>query len=186
MSINWICQPHGLFQATDVDLRMSCPDCYREAKARIAELEAKNAKLDTQCQAMIQERRMLLTDEAQGELRRLRLYLKDTSDDMECLPECDSYGHADDCPVTNVMQAFRNLRESVAALEKENVYLKEVIAAPTKPRYAQLIGRIDELEAALSFVRSAVVALRPSDDPSEREITYSIFSRIANALGESQ
>jgi len=56
----------------------------------------------------------LLRDPEVGELNRLRLYVRDTSEDMECLPLCDSNGHEELCPVTNVMQAFRLLRERLA------------------------------------------------------------------------
>jgi hypothetical protein len=44
-------------------------------------------------------------------------FMADCSDDMECLPECDSLAHSDQCPVAHTDQAFRVLRERIAALE---------------------------------------------------------------------
>jgi len=51
------------------------------------------------------------------ELDILKQYLTDTSEDMECLERCDSYGHEEDCPVANPMAAFRKLRNRNKALE---------------------------------------------------------------------
>ena len=43
-------------------------------------------------------------------------FLDDCSDDMECLPECNSYGHQELCPVTNPAAAWRQLREELNQL----------------------------------------------------------------------
>lgn len=45
-------------------------------------------------------------------------FMADCSDDMECLSECDSLAHSDQCPVAHPDQAFRALRERIAALEE--------------------------------------------------------------------
>ena len=75
-------------------------------------------RLRAQVEARKQELLFPLRAPDTGELTTLRLYLKDTSEDMECLPKCDSDGHEEFCPVTNVMAAFRLLREQLAALKK--------------------------------------------------------------------
>lgn len=53
-------------------------------------------------------------------VQTLRQYVADTSDGFECETGCDSYGHTELCPVTNTVQAFRLLRERLAALEQAN------------------------------------------------------------------
>ncbi len=52
------------------------------------------------------------------ELELLRQYLTDTCEDMECLDGCTSHGHEDDCPVTNPMAAFRQLKEMIDEARK--------------------------------------------------------------------
>ena len=52
------------------------------------------------------------------ELKLLRQYLTDTCEDMECLDGCNSLAHEDDCPVVNVMAAFRRLREMILDAQK--------------------------------------------------------------------
>ena len=53
----------------------------------------------------------------------METYLKDTTEDLECLSGCDSYSHEIDCPVTNPMAAFRELRAQLVNLEKERDHL---------------------------------------------------------------
>ena len=78
-------------------------------------------ELTAQNQALLESRKKLLLDPETGELARLRLYLHDTSDGFECLPACDGNGHEDECPVTNVVAAFRLLRTQVAELTPRSV-----------------------------------------------------------------
>lgn len=59
------------------------------------------------------------------ELRGLRVYLKDTSADMECIESCNSYFHDDLCPHAYAMNAFRKLRERAEAAEKERDQLRK-------------------------------------------------------------
>ena len=47
----------------------------------------------------------------------LKQYVADTSDGFTCLESCDSHFHAELCPVTNVVQAFRLLRRGLAECE---------------------------------------------------------------------
>lgn len=61
-------------------------------------------------------------------LKSLTQYLKDSSNDMECLPKCDSFGHEEDCPVVNTMAAFRKIREENVALKKEVKDLKRSLS----------------------------------------------------------
>lgn len=49
--------------------------------------------------------------------KTLRQYVADTSDGFECLPNCDSFGHEEFCPVSNVVAAWRQLRERLAEAE---------------------------------------------------------------------
>lgn len=56
-----------------------------------------------------------------GQLSKLethRQFMADVSEDMECPPECDSYGHRENCPVTNPMEAWRQLRSKLDHLRK--------------------------------------------------------------------
>ena len=56
-------------------------------------------------------------EELNHKMEIYKQYLADTSEDMECLEGCDSYGHEDDCPVTNPMAAFRKLRQWIDDLQ---------------------------------------------------------------------
>ena len=42
--------------------------------------------------------------------------VKDTCEDMECLPSCDSYAHDECCPVANPIHAWRQLKAEVERL----------------------------------------------------------------------
>jgi hypothetical protein len=54
------------------------------------------------------------------EANRLRMqFIKDTVDDMECLPNCDEIGHDEMCPVCNEAEAWRLLRVRLEAAEME-------------------------------------------------------------------
>lgn len=46
-------------------------------------------------------------------------FLQDSTDDMECLPGCNSYGHEEICPVVNTAEAWRKLRERTHNAERE-------------------------------------------------------------------
>jgi len=46
----------------------------------------------------------------------LKQCVKDTCEDMECLPSCDSYAHDECCPVANPIHAWRQLKAEVARL----------------------------------------------------------------------
>ena len=52
-----------------------------------------------------------------AEIERLCSFVTDVSEDMECLPECDSHVHADLCPVTNPVEAWRMLRLEIERLK---------------------------------------------------------------------
>lgn len=62
--------------------------------------------------------------ELREEIAVLKQLLKDTTDGMECLESCDSYGHDDLCPVAHPEIAWRKLREENEQLKKENFELK--------------------------------------------------------------
>lgn len=61
-------------------------------------------------------------DQSREELKTaksdLKQFLKDTVDEMECLPTCDSYMHDENCPVANPQAAWRNLRDELAKLRE--------------------------------------------------------------------
>jgi hypothetical protein len=46
-----------------------------------------------------------------------RQFVKDTVDQLECLPTCDEVGHAEMCPVCNEAEAWRILRLRLEAAE---------------------------------------------------------------------
>ena len=48
----------------------------------------------------------------------LKQCVKDTCEDMECLPSCDSYAHDECCPVANPIHAWRQLKAEVERLRK--------------------------------------------------------------------
>ena len=54
------------------------------------------------------------------------LYLKDTTDGMECPDGCDSYAHEDDCPVAYPVEAWRLLRAEVEQLRAELADCKDM------------------------------------------------------------
>ena len=54
-------------------------------------------------------------------------FLKDVSDDMECLPYCNRYGHEDNCPVVNTAAAWRNLRAEIDYLRTRNAALMAAV-----------------------------------------------------------
>lgn len=62
-----------------------------------------------------------------NDLKLSRGVVKDVFDDMECLPNCDSYGHEDECPDVNPMAAFRKLRQ-------ERDELRRRVAELTNPK----------------------------------------------------
>jgi hypothetical protein len=81
---------------------------------KIAALEAQLAKCGTELAA---KRGGVWKPEWTYEA--LLQYVNDTSDGFECLPSCDSNGHEEECPVTNVVAAFRILRQKLAAKDAE-------------------------------------------------------------------
>jgi hypothetical protein len=59
--------------------------------------------------------------------KQLEQFLKDVSDDMECLPSCDSVAHDELCPKTNTVVAWRQLRDEIAEKDRDCERLKNVI-----------------------------------------------------------
>lgn len=54
-----------------------------------------------------------------AELNTLRQLVKDTCEDMECEPSCDSIAHSESCPVANPAYAWRKLRAELEAAKGE-------------------------------------------------------------------
>lgn len=71
-------------------------------------------------------------------VQTLRQYVADTSDGFECLPNCDSFGHEELCPVTNTVQAFRLLRERLADQDTVREAYCETLRAEYAEKYRQL------------------------------------------------
>ena len=70
---------------------------------------------------------MTLPEIAKHQIDSYRLFLSDTSADMECLPKCDSHFHEKLCPVTNTAEAWRQLRTEIERLKAEIAELWETI-----------------------------------------------------------
>lgn len=49
---------------------------------------------------------------------RFAQFVRDTAEGMECLPGCDSVAHEPLCPLTNTVEAWRQLRQRLAAVEE--------------------------------------------------------------------
>jgi len=52
-------------------------------------------------------------------------FVADTVEGMECLPDCDSEVHAELCPVTNPIKAFRSLHTQLADSRREVKEIQE-------------------------------------------------------------
>lgn len=127
--------------------------------AKLIELGREVSARDQRIRAIDGERRALLLDPENGELNRLRLFLKDTVEDMECLPECDSYGHAELCPVTNTVQAFRLLRERLATLESDNAEQQKMLEEYAAGGANEILDAVG-LSAALTDAQAENSVLR--------------------------
>jgi hypothetical protein len=57
--------------------------------------------------------------------QRFKILAEDTSQGFECLPDCDSYGHNEQCPVANPLEAWKQLRAELAAAKADNVDLRD-------------------------------------------------------------
>lgn len=139
--------------------------------------EARISELETQLAAVPQP---LDFPTLEQELYFRRQFLTDVIDDMECLPGCDSVDHEELCPVTNPMQAFRQLREQ---LSQKNEFIRQLLAlgleqgddgafvnarAADQAGLVEVIAIIDELGERLAFAPDG------SDDAA-------ILSKLARA-----
>jgi hypothetical protein len=98
--------------------------------------------------------------------KRLHQFVQDICDDtFECLPKCDSYGHEENCPVTNPVAAFRQLIEErdtlKARIEKLEAGLRNLVRVNQEwnVAVATVIGRpvnwnADYLKEAKSLLAS--------------------------------
>jgi hypothetical protein len=59
-----------------------------------------------------------ITAERDAARASLKQFLQDISDDMECLPTCDSTMHYDACPVAFPAAAWGQLRSELTAVKK--------------------------------------------------------------------
>lgn len=66
-------------------------------------------------------------DEMRRENQNLKQLVKDTCDDMECLPGCNSLAHDEQCPVVHPMEAWRALRRREQQLEEEVERFKQTL-----------------------------------------------------------
>jgi hypothetical protein len=64
-----------------------------------------------------------------NDLKLSRGVVKDVFDDMECLPNCDSYGHEEECPDVNPMAAFRKLRQERDELRRLLLEANQIVEA---------------------------------------------------------
>jgi len=98
-------------------------------------------------------------EELNHKMEIYKQYLSDTSEDMECLEGCDSYGHEDDCPVANPMAAFRKLRQWVDDLQS-GMYINCVYCGH---RY----GPQDEVPASMADVLKEHIEVCPKHPMSK-------------------
>lgn len=67
-------------------------------------------------------------DQAVAKRDECKRFYKELVEDFlpfnECLPECDSYGHADECPVHNAQVSMRKMKDERDQAVKENIKLK--------------------------------------------------------------
>lgn len=87
--------------------------------------------------------------------RNYRELIADFMPDIECLPACDSYGHADECPVVNAQASVRKLREEHAALKERVRELEDRHQRNTNSQIT-LMARVTELEGVLTSMTDAI------------------------------
>jgi len=129
-----------------------CPVC------RVIELEADKKQL----QDLLDDSLDAQTRQ-QAELKLHKQFMEDCSDDLECLPGCDAYGHAELCPQTNPMAAFRQLRAELKTQRELNRQLKERLEAEVLHWKGMTKGReseIDQRVAELADMQDRIVMLR--------------------------
>jgi hypothetical protein len=77
-----------------------------------------------------------------------RQFVKDTVDQLECLPTCDEVGHAEMCPVCNEAEAWRILRLRLEAAEARVAGLEETLGKAAhavvvaRSRFGELNGQV--------------------------------------------
>jgi hypothetical protein len=104
---------------------------HEATKAELAEaLEEINSQIDLSDLHTFRQwqRRVEQAESALAAMTESRKeFLRDISDDMECLPTCTSDMHDDACPVAFPAQAWRKLREELAAMtaERDELRLEE-------------------------------------------------------------
>ena len=99
-----------------------------ELDSSACDVQSLRTQLEQQDARLAEYQREFCAATDAGELARMRQYFHDTSDDMQCLEKCDSYGHEELCPVTNAMAAFRQLRAQLEEKEREIMKLRSVLA----------------------------------------------------------
>ena len=109
--------------------------------------------------------------QAQAEItqweRRFKQFADDVSGEMECLPECDSYAHAENCPVAYPEIAFHKLRTEIGRLRNQN---KE--AAERRDReQAQMQSQIAHHERMIREARERMKNAKVdwTDDPPSQQ-----------------
>lgn len=89
-------------------VHVAAPLLLAHARAENARLEAENARLEK-------------------EAKLWKLSIVDAFGDMPCLPDCNSHGHAENCPAVDAPAAFRALRQRAEAAEQRGDRLQLVI-----------------------------------------------------------
>jgi multidrug resistance efflux pump len=107
---------------------MSMPawNTVAELEAALQKAHAENAKLHRNIDLLLAD---LEAAEAQvrewKEKHNLLAEAINSYSTDECAPTCDKYGHADDCPGTNVARMLEAQQAQVRELKAENERLKE-------------------------------------------------------------
>ena len=95
-----------------------------------------------------------------AEVETLRTFLADTTEDMECLDGCDSYGHEEDCPVVNPFAAWRNLRTKLEKAEQERGMLTDAAC--------KIRQMCSDAETGTLFIAPVLAALDATTEPETR------------------
>jgi len=98
-----------------------------EADLRIISDAIYEAVENTELLDRLTHDRMEFKDRAEKAEKRFRILCNDISDDLGCVPGCNSYRHETDCPLNNPAQAFRLLRERLEAAKARTLKLERAL-----------------------------------------------------------
>lgn len=83
-----------------------------------------------------------------------RRVIADVFDGMECRPECNSYGHAENCPAVNAPAAFATLRQQLVEAERRLAEATQLLGAALEQLKAAGVTRFQIPEALAAAGRT--------------------------------